>query len=61
MERKRLSFAASDDDQANIEAIKEHYGITSNAAAIRRALQDAVKQIKEPVVKSQIRYSRRVY
>lgn len=61
--KSRLSFAASDEDKAHIEAIRAHYGCSSNAAAIRRALQEHAKQIKEPAVKPSqpIRYSRRVY
>jgi len=60
--RTRISIAFGEDDDANLRTIKAHYGISSNAAAIRRAIAEHAKQLSTPQVESKrVVLSRRVY
>jgi hypothetical protein len=45
----RVSFYPADKERQALTAIKAYYGMSSNAAAVRRALLEHAKQIKELV------------
>jgi len=61
--RPRIGFAPTDEDNAAIAAIKQHYGFASPQAALRRALSEHAKQIKVEATREtkQITFSRRVH
>lgn len=61
--RTRISISFGEDDDAALRVIKAHYGISSTAGAIRRAVAEHAKQIKAEQVREtqRVTFSRRVH
>jgi hypothetical protein len=55
----KVALALKDDVLANLDIVKRYYGISSNTSALRRALAEHAKQIKQPEARAT--YSRRVH
>jgi hypothetical protein len=59
---RRISLYLNDANENELKAIKQHYGIASDAAAVRRAISEHSKQLKEPEKQvARVTLSRRVY
>jgi len=50
--RTRLSIAFGEDDDAHLRIVKAYYGISSSSAAVRRAVAEHAKQIKQEEAKA---------
>lgn len=62
--RQRVSLYLEEEGQTALKAIKAHYGMSSNTAAMRRALLEHARAIKEPpatIERGHVTYSRRVH
>jgi len=61
--RTRVSVSLGDDLDGALRVIKAHYGISSNAEAVKRAIAEHAKQVKVEATREtkQITFSRRVH
>jgi hypothetical protein len=58
----RATLYLNDDDKTALDEVKQHYGITSTAAALRRALNEHAASLREPKpAEKRVTLSRRVY
>lgn len=51
--KKRTNMYFSEDDKAFIALIKEHYNLTSDAAAVRLAIKRVAEEVKRNVPSTQ--------
>lgn len=61
---RRISLYLNAGNEEELKAIKAHYGVSSDAAAVRRAIAEHAKQLKEPELpakQARVTLSKRVY
>jgi hypothetical protein len=61
----KISLYLNDEEKADFDTIKQYYGITSNAAAVRRTIAEHAKTVKAEATRAgrakRVTYSRRVH